>query len=168
MQIGKDGKLHPVTFYSKKMSPAEMNYDIHDKEFLAVVTVFQEWRVYLEGTKYQIKVFTDHQNLTYFLTTKELNRRQVRWAELISSYNFKIYYHKGSENGRVDALNRKADHREGYKVEPYSILRFNKDGTMEYNHKQVAASLTVSDEKAKDTFRKVYQKNMMAQQLLRE
>jgi hypothetical protein len=42
MQIGKDGKLHPVTFYSKKMSLAEMNYDIYDKEFLAVVTAFQK------------------------------------------------------------------------------------------------------------------------------
>ena len=113
-------------------------------------------------------MFTDHQNLTYFLTTKELNRRQVRWAELISSYNFKIYYHKGSENGRADALSRRADHREGYKVEPYSILRLNEDGTMEYNYKQVAASLTVSDEKAEDAFRKAYQKDMIAQQLLKE
>jgi RNase H-like domain found in reverse transcriptase len=78
MQIGKDEKLHPVTFYSKKISPAEMNYDIHDKELLAVVTAFQKWRVYLEGAKYQVKVFTDYQNFTYFLITKKLNRRQVR------------------------------------------------------------------------------------------
>src|SRR5450755_3322308 len=168
MQIGKDGKLHPVTFYSKKMSPAEMNYDIHDKELLAVITAFQEWKVYLEGAKHQVKIFTDHQNLTYFLTTKELNRRQVRWAELISSYNFKIYYYKGSENGRADALSRRADYREGYKIEPYSIFRLNEDGTMEYNHKQVAASLTVSDEKAEDAFRKAYQKDIVAQQLLKE
>jgi hypothetical protein len=52
MQIGKNGKLHPVAFYFKKMFSAEMNYDIHDKELLAVVTAFQEWRVYLEGVKY--------------------------------------------------------------------------------------------------------------------
>ena len=162
MQIGKDGKLHPVAFYSKKIFSAEMNYDIHDKELLAVVTAFQEWRVYLKRAKYQVKMFTDYQNLTYFLTTKKLNRRQVRWAELILSYNFKIYYHKGSENGRVDALSRRADHREGYKVKPYSIFRLNENGTMEYNYKQVAASLTVSDEKAENAFRKVYQKDMIA------
>jgi hypothetical protein len=78
MQISKDGKLYPIAFYSKKMSSAEINYDIHDKELLAVITAFQEWRVYLEKTKYQIKVFTDYQNLTYFFITKELNRRQVR------------------------------------------------------------------------------------------
>jgi hypothetical protein len=52
IQIGKDGKLHPVTFYSKKISLAEMNYDIHDKNFLAVVTAFQEWRIYLKRVKY--------------------------------------------------------------------------------------------------------------------
>jgi hypothetical protein len=52
MHIGKDGKLHPVVFYSKKMSSAKMNYDIYDKEFLAVVTAFQKWRVYLKGAKY--------------------------------------------------------------------------------------------------------------------
>jgi hypothetical protein len=101
-------------------------------------------------------VFTNHQNLIYFLITKKLNRRQVRWAELILSYNFKIYYHKGSENGRANVLSRKADHREKYKVEPYSIFRLNKDGIMEYNHKQVATSLTVSDEKAEDAFKKAY------------
>ena len=75
MQIGKDGKLHPVAFYSKKMSPAEMNYHIHDKGLLTVVTAFQKWKVYLEGAKHQVKVFTNHQNLTYFLTTKKLNRQ---------------------------------------------------------------------------------------------
>jgi hypothetical protein len=46
------------------MIPAETNYDIYDKELLAVITVLQEWKVYLEGSKYPIKVFTDHKNLT--------------------------------------------------------------------------------------------------------
>jgi hypothetical protein len=52
MQISKDGKLYSVVFYSKKLFPAEINYDIHDKELLAVVTAFQKWKVYLEGAKY--------------------------------------------------------------------------------------------------------------------
>ena len=42
MQIGKDRKLHPVAFYSKTMFPAKMNYDIHDKKLLAVITAFQK------------------------------------------------------------------------------------------------------------------------------
>jgi hypothetical protein len=104
-------------------------------------------------------VFTDYQNLIYFFTTKELNRRQVRWAELILFYNFKIYYHKGSENGRVDVLSRRADYREGHKVELYSIFRFNEDGIIKYNYKQVAAFLTISNKKVEDAFKKAYQKD---------
>src|SRR5665213_3596868 len=69
------GKLHPIAFYSRKFSGAEINYDIHDKELLAIVASFKEWRVYLEGAKHKIQVFTDHKNLLYFTSTKELNRR---------------------------------------------------------------------------------------------
>jgi hypothetical protein len=92
------------------MLPAELNYDIYNKEFLIIVAAFQEWRVYLEGLKYQVLVLTDYKNLTYFTTTKVLNRRQVRWAEFLVSYNFQIYYQKGLENGRVDILSRKNDY----------------------------------------------------------
>jgi hypothetical protein len=91
-QKDSEGRSYPVAFYSRKMSPAEGNYDIHDKELLAIVAAFQEWRVYLEGAKYSVKVLTDYKNLIYFTTTKKLNRRQVRWAELIASYNFQIFY----------------------------------------------------------------------------
>jgi hypothetical protein len=57
------------------MSPVEGNYDIYDKELLAIVAVFQEWRVYLEGAKFSVKVLTDYKNLIYFTTIKKLNRR---------------------------------------------------------------------------------------------
>jgi hypothetical protein len=60
------------------MSLAELNYDIYDKELLIIVAVFQEWRVYLERSKYQVRMLTNYKNLTYFITTKALNRRQVR------------------------------------------------------------------------------------------
>jgi hypothetical protein len=167
-QLGQDGKIHPVAFYSRKMSPAELNYDIHDKELLAVVAAFQEWRVYLEGSKYQVKVLTDHKNLTYFTTTKVLNRRQVRWAELLASYNFQIHYQKGSENGRADALSRRADHREGTKPEPYSILRINQDGTMEYNHRMQANSLTIREDLWEVAIKEAYKKDELAKVLLKE
>jgi hypothetical protein len=57
------------------MIPAETNYDIHDKELLAVVIALQKWRIYLKGFKYPVKVLTDHKNLTWFTITKILNRR---------------------------------------------------------------------------------------------
>jgi hypothetical protein len=70
----------------------ETNYDIHDKELLAIVIILQEWKIYLKDFKYLIKVLTDYKNLTWFITIKILNRRQVRWAEILTSYNFQIYY----------------------------------------------------------------------------
>jgi hypothetical protein len=74
-QLGKDKKLYSIAFHLRKMIPAETNYDIHDKELLAVVIALQEWRVYLEGSKYPVKVFTDHKNLTWFTIIKILNRQ---------------------------------------------------------------------------------------------
>jgi hypothetical protein len=168
-QLGPDGKLHPIAFYSRKMSPAEANYDIHDKELLAIVVAFQEWRVYLEGSKYPIKVLTDHKNLTYFTTTKKLNRRQVRWAELLASYNFQIFYQKGTENGRADALSRRNDHREGRETEtPYSILRKNPDGSLEYNHQVRAQSLVIQDDDWESRIRQAYSEDSMAQIVLQK
>ena len=77
-QRTNEGTLRPVAFHSRKMSSQELNYDIHDKELLAIVLAFEQWRVYLAGSTKRITVFTDHKNLAYFITTKTLNRRQVR------------------------------------------------------------------------------------------
>jgi hypothetical protein len=63
-QLGKDKKLHPITFHLRKMISAETNYDIHDKELLAIVTILQKWKVYLKSSKYPVKMLTDHKNLT--------------------------------------------------------------------------------------------------------
>ena len=77
-QLGKDRKLQPVAFFSRKMSVAELNYEIHNKELLAIVEAFKEWRVYLEGPKETVQIYTDYKNLIYFTTTKVLNRWQTR------------------------------------------------------------------------------------------
>jgi hypothetical protein len=74
-QLGDDGKLHLIMFYSHKLIQAELNYDIHDKELLAIVVAFKVWRVYLEGAKHTIIMKIDHKNLMFFTTTKELMRR---------------------------------------------------------------------------------------------
>ena len=63
-------RLHPVAFHSRKLSPAERNYDIHDKELLAILIAYMEWKHYLAGTEKPITPHTDHQNLQYFLPTK--------------------------------------------------------------------------------------------------
>ena len=68
----KDGKWHPVAYYSRKMSQAEQNYDTHNKELLVVVNALEHWRVYAESSS-KLTIFTDHKNLTTFTTTKKLN-----------------------------------------------------------------------------------------------
>jgi len=106
----KTGKLHPVAFYSRKLTPAEENYDIYDRELLAIVDSLRHWRVYLEGAYEDTKVYSDHQNLERFTTTKILNRRQARWAEILGSYNFVVIHRPGKENTKADLLSRRPDY----------------------------------------------------------
>jgi hypothetical protein len=69
-QLDEKGKLYLVAFFSCKMSLVELNYDIYDKELLAIVEAFKEWRVYLKGVTLLVKVLMNHKNLLYFITTK--------------------------------------------------------------------------------------------------
>jgi hypothetical protein len=73
-QSSEDRKWHPVAFLSKSLSAVERNYDIHDKEMLAIVRVLEEWRHFLEGVKHKFEIWTDHKNLEYFMAEKKLNQ----------------------------------------------------------------------------------------------
>ncbi|SOV03415.1 uncharacterized protein UDID_18660 [Ustilago sp. UG-2017a] len=103
------GTRHPIAFFSKKLDPAQLNYPIFDKEMFAIVAAFKHWRQYLEGAKFPVQVLTDHRSLEYFTTTKQLNRRQARWSELLSDFDFVIQYHPGVQAGLPDALTLKSD-----------------------------------------------------------
>ena len=87
-QLDNNGKRRPVLFFSRKLTPTEMNYSTPDKEML--VQVMKKYQHYLRGTKHPVIVRRDHQNLRTFMTTKELNARQARWAEELSAFNFVI------------------------------------------------------------------------------
>jgi len=112
-QRDRDGRLHPIAYYSRKLLPAELNYQIYDKELLAIVSAFKHWRHYLEFSPATTEVITDHRNLEYFTTTRQLSRRQVRWSEILSDYNFTIRYRPGSQNAAADALSRRDNPGEG-------------------------------------------------------
>ena len=103
-----ENEWHPIAFYSKSMLPAEQNYEIHNKEMLAIIQALQEWCAELEGLqiKEHFQVLTDHQSLEYFMTTKKLNTRQARWAEFLSRFYFLIKYRPGRQNTLADALSR--------------------------------------------------------------
>jgi hypothetical protein len=91
------------------MIVAELNYNIYDKELLTIVEYFCLWRHYLEGSKYTIQVFTDYNNLQYFTTTKQLSRRQARWSERLTSFDFIINYCPGSLGAKPNAIARRPD-----------------------------------------------------------
>ncbi|EOD52887.1 putative retrotransposon ty3-gypsy subclass protein [Neofusicoccum parvum UCRNP2] len=88
LQKDEEGKLYPVAYFSKKLSDTECNYTIYDKELFAIV-------------------FTNHETLKTFMTNKQLSRRQIRWAEELAEYNFKIIPITGKRNERADALSRR-------------------------------------------------------------
>jgi len=112
-QLTTDRKWHPVVFYSKSLSSVERNYEIHDKEILAIIRVLEEWRHFLEGVTHPVEIWTDHKNLEYFITAKKLNRRQARWSLHLARFDFLLHHRPRRTMGKPNALSRRADHRNG-------------------------------------------------------
>ena len=69
-QRDEQGRLHPVAFYSKAFRGPELNYPIHGKELMSIIWAFKEWKPWLSGTKYEVKVSSDHKNLTFKLSIR--------------------------------------------------------------------------------------------------
>ena len=107
------GRLHPITFHSRKFNSAELNYEIYDKEMLAIVETMDRYRHYFEGLGQTTTIFSDHRNLLWFTETKVYNRRQARWAEKLSRFNFTIVFRPGKQGGKPDALSRRPDYTLG-------------------------------------------------------
>ena len=101
-----DEVLKPVTYYLKKMTPVECNYMIYDKKLLAIIKAFKIWKPELASVSEPVKVLTDHKNLEHFMTTKQLNHWQTRWAKFLSEFNFKISYRPGKEGEKPDVLTK--------------------------------------------------------------
>jgi hypothetical protein len=108
-----DGKWHPIAFISRVMSPAELNYDIYDKELLAIMYALDEWRPYLLHAAEPFEIWTDHKNLTYFRQPQKLNGRQARWYSRLQKYNYTLRHIPGATNSKADILS----HLPWYKAE---------------------------------------------------
>jgi len=104
-----DGDIHLIAFHSCSMQPVELNYEIYDKELLAIFEAFQQWRNYLEGSAHVVLVLSNHKNLEYFTTTKQLTHHQVCWSEYLSGFNYLIHYHAGQLGTKPDALTHRED-----------------------------------------------------------
>src|SRR5258706_1718743 len=72
-QVQADGTHQPITFMSKGFSDVECNYQIHDKEMLAIMGALPKWHHFLEGATEKFEILMDHRNLTYFRDTQKLN-----------------------------------------------------------------------------------------------
>jgi len=88
----KDNEIYPVAFHSWTFSAPELNYDVHDKELLAIFKAFKIWQYYLERSTLPINIVIDHKNLEYFSTTKVLTYQQARWSEYLSQFNLVICF----------------------------------------------------------------------------
>ncbi|KAK3510497.1 hypothetical protein QTP70_009153 [Hemibagrus guttatus] len=97
---GKPGKLHPCAFYSRKLTSAEVNYDVGNRELLAIKAALEEWRHWLEGVRHPFQVLTDHRNLEYLRGAKRLNPRQARWAIFFTRFAFTVTYVPGPKTAK--------------------------------------------------------------------
>src|SRR5271156_2548103 len=101
---------HPCAYLSKSLNETERNYEIYNRELLAIIRALTDWRHYLIGSPHVVTVLSDHQNLTYFRTTQKLNRRQARWSLFLADFNIQLIHLPGKQMVQSDALSRRADH----------------------------------------------------------
>ena len=109
----EDGLWRPVAFLSKSLNETKRNYEIHDKEILAIVRGLEVWRHLLEGAQFKFEIWMDHKNLEYFMKAQKLNRRQARWALYLSRFDFILKHVAGSKMGKADGLSQRADWKVG-------------------------------------------------------
>ena len=121
-QQDEEGKWHPCGYLSKTLAPAERNYQIYDKELLAIIRAFEAWRHYLLGSPHQIHVISDHQNLTYFRSARNLGYRQARWYTKLAEYNYRLEHKPGKTLTQADALSRRTGHEGGGNLNKEVVL----------------------------------------------
>jgi hypothetical protein len=110
-QKENDDQIKSVVYFSKTLFFAECNYEIYDKELLAIIRCFEQWRAELQSIKTSINVLIDHKSLKYFMITKKLNIRQTRWAEFLTEFDFKITYQSKKKNDKADSLIKRLEDR---------------------------------------------------------
>jgi RNase H-like domain found in reverse transcriptase/Reverse transcriptase (RNA-dependent DNA polymerase)/Integrase zinc binding domain/Chromo (CHRromatin Organisation MOdifier) domain len=109
----KKPRLHPVAYYSATFTETERNYDIYERELLAIIKAITHWRPYLIWTKEPFTILTDHANLLHWKSPRKLNRRTARWHGELQDYNFKLQHVPGKLHTAADALSRPTGADEG-------------------------------------------------------
>ena len=105
--------LHPIAYYSSTFIPAERNYDIYERELLAVLKSLEHWRPHLAATEKPVTVLTDHANLAFWKNPKKVNRRVARWFATLQDYHLRIKHVPGKQHAASDMLSRRPDADKG-------------------------------------------------------
>ena len=98
----EDKKWHLIAFLSKSLTSVQQNYEVHDKELLAIIRCLQQWQHFLKGAQHPVEIWMDHQNPKYFGTAHDLNCRQARWSLFLSWFNYTLCHCPGSSMGEPD------------------------------------------------------------------
>jgi len=105
-QYDENEILHLVAYFSKKHNSIECNYEIYNKKLMIIVCAFEKWWSELEDSIYSVEIITNHKNLKYFMSTKQLSRHQARWSEFLSRFNYCVAYHFDKIDDKLNALTR--------------------------------------------------------------
>ena len=123
----EDRLWRPVAFLSKSLNEMERNYEIHNKEMLAIIQGLESWRHLLEGVQSKFEIWIDHKNLEYFMKAQKLNQRQVRWALYLSRFDFMLKHVLGTRMEKADRLSRRLDWKVGVEKDnkDYVLIKDN-------------------------------------------
>ena len=120
--------LHPVAYYSATFTPTEQNYNIYNRELLAVIKALYHWHPYLAWTREPFTILTDHTNLTYWKSPRKLDQRHAQSHVDLEEYDFEMVHIPGSTNGPAAALSQppgtdkgKDDNRDIIMILPHQI-----------------------------------------------
>ena len=105
--------LHPVAYFSRKLSPTQQNYSATDREFFAIIEALGHFWHVLAGLDFIVR--TDHEPLTYFFSQPNLSPRQIRWLDRLTEFlpGLKLLYQRGKDNLIPDTLSRRPDYLAG-------------------------------------------------------
>ena len=88
------------------MTDAELNYDIYDKELLAIMYALKEWCPYLLDACEMFEIWTDHKNLLYIRKAQDLNSHQAHWYLKLQDFDYMLHHIPGMSNSKTDILSR--------------------------------------------------------------
>ena len=108
-QCDANGDQHPIAFILKTFSLTKRNYEIYDRELLAIIRVLEEWRHYIQGSPHTTTILSNHKNLMYYREARKLNHRQARWSLYLSEFDIKLVHTLGTKMVLSDTLSRQLD-----------------------------------------------------------